>query len=139
MVPEEELHQANALSQLVVQSTKVVGPALGGALVALTGPRPAFAVDAATFVCSAAILSRLSPLVAAGGDEADGEEGPETATAGFWAEFDALSAEEQEALGKLDQSEVEALAAIRNKLNDDGAEVSGYAMNKLAGDGNLVW
>ncbi len=50
--------------------------------------------------------------------------------------IDELPAEQQEALGKLDQSEVEALAAIRNKLNADVPDVSGYLRRA---DGNLVW
>jgi MFS family permease len=62
LVPESQLHAANALSEFVQQSTKVIGPALGGVLVAATSPRTAFAVDAATFLVSAAILSRLRPL-----------------------------------------------------------------------------
>jgi hypothetical protein len=53
-------------------------------------------------------------------------------------DIDNLSAEEQAALGKLDQSELDALASIRKKLNDDDGEVSGYAMSR-AGDGGLIW
>jgi MFS family permease len=87
IVPEEELHQANALSQLVVQSTKVIGPALGGALVGLTSPRTAFGVDAVTFVCSAAILSRLGPIGDSVPAEAGEAEQEEQETARFWAEF----------------------------------------------------
>lgn len=83
VVPDEQLHAANALSQLVLQSTKVIGPALGGLLVALTSPRTAFAVDAATFVVSAAILSRLRPLHAAAPEE--DEEAEEAG--GYWHEL----------------------------------------------------
>ena len=61
VVPEELLNAANALSQLVVQSTKVIGPALGGVVVGVTTPRVCFAIDAATFLISAAILSRMGP------------------------------------------------------------------------------
>jgi len=49
--------------------------------------------------------------------------------------IDNLPAEQQEALANLDQSEIDALASIRTKLNAD-ADVSGYAM---AGDGGLIW
>jgi len=52
--------------------------------------------------------------------------------------IDALSADEQAALDRLDDSEVQALAAIRNKLNG-GDEVEGFAARAKAGDGNLVW
>ncbi len=70
-VPDDELHAANALSHFVGQATKVVGPALGGLLVGLTSPRIAFAVDAATFVASAAILSLLRPVERSGADAGD--------------------------------------------------------------------
>src|SRR5712692_2925349 len=86
-VPAEELHQANALSQLVLQSTKVIGPALGGLLVSLSGPRVAFAVDAATFLCSAAILSGLGPIGTGSTTEAGSSDGGEPASSGFWQEL----------------------------------------------------
>jgi len=79
LVPESQLHAANALSQLVVQSTKVIGPAIGGLLVAATGPRTAFAVDAGTFVASAAILTRLRPLHVPAVEAEPGEELEEAA------------------------------------------------------------
>ena len=53
-------------------------------------------------------------------------------------DIDALPAEQQEALGKLDQSEVDALAAIRRKLDDNMPDVGGYAMPARA-DGYVVW
>ena len=52
-------------------------------------------------------------------------------------DIDNLPADQQEALGKLDQSELDALASIRNKLNADDGDVSGYAMRR--GDGGLIW
>jgi len=52
-------------------------------------------------------------------------------------DIDALPDEQQQALQNLDQSEVDALAAIRRKLNADD-EVSGYAMSR-AGDGTIIW
>ena len=86
LVPEAQLHSANALSQLVQQSTKIIGPALGGLLVAITSPRVAFGVDAATFLLSAAILARMRPIdepraarrAGSGDDDEDG---------GYWAEL----------------------------------------------------
>ena len=86
IVPEEQLHAANALSQLVVQSTKVIGPALGGLLVGLSSPRVAFAVDAATFVVSAAILTRLSVDERRATALAEEDEG-EPAETSFWQEL----------------------------------------------------
>lgn len=84
IVPDAQLHQANALSQLVQQSTKVIGPALGGLLVAVASPQVAFGVDAATFLVSAAILSRMRPIddpSAAKRATDDEDEG------GYWAEL----------------------------------------------------
>jgi len=67
-------------------------------------------------------------------------------------DIDSLPPEQQEALNRLDQSEIDALVAIRAKLNE-GAEVSGYSFQayepehglttesslpRLA-DGNFVW
>ncbi len=46
----------NALMQMLVQGAQVVGFALGGALVAATSARTSLAVDAATFLLSAALL-----------------------------------------------------------------------------------
>jgi len=69
-------------------------------------------------------------------------------------DIDSLPPEQQEALKNLDQSEIDALVAIREKLNE-GAEVSGYAFDTFETpgsrpttegftsprlmDGNLVW
>jgi MFS family permease len=82
IVPESQLHAANALSQLVLQSTKVVGPALGGLLVGLASPRVSFGVDAATFVVSAAILTRLGRIEEPKALDEEVEQGP-----GFLAEL----------------------------------------------------
>jgi MFS family permease len=61
-VPEADLLAANALGRLSLNATKVLGPALGGLLVAAFGPRPVFALDAATFVVSALCLGQLPGL-----------------------------------------------------------------------------
>ncbi|MFE7168200.1 MFS transporter [Streptomyces sp. NPDC057616] len=58
-VPEDALLAATSLNTLATQTTKIAGPALGGVILALSGPHGAFAADAATFVLSALILSRL--------------------------------------------------------------------------------
>jgi len=82
IVPEAQLHQANALSQLVQQSTKVIGPAIGGLLVAVASPQVAFGVDAATFLISAAILTRMRPIDDPSAARDDDEE-----ESGYWAEL----------------------------------------------------
>jgi MFS family permease len=58
-VPEEDLLAASALGRFGSHTGRVLGPALGGALVGLFGAEAVFVADAATFVVSAALLSRL--------------------------------------------------------------------------------
>jgi len=72
LLPDEELLSGNALASAVTQLATLAGPAVGGALVALAGPAPAFAVDAATFAVSALTLAGVrsaqrSPAVPASG------------------------------------------------------------------------
>jgi len=61
VLPDEELPQANALQGLVRPLMfRLVGPALGGFVVALLGAGSAFLVDAATFLISAAAISAIT-------------------------------------------------------------------------------
>jgi MFS family permease len=63
IVPLEDLAQANALEQFVRPvATRLVGPALGGAVVGLLGVGTAFALDAASFGISACAILALRPL-----------------------------------------------------------------------------
>ena len=64
-VPADLIQQANAMLRLVLNSTAVVGAALGGALVAVAGAGWAIAIDAATFGVGAVFvaLMRLPPIV----------------------------------------------------------------------------
>jgi MFS family permease len=62
IVPESDLLAASSLSQLSVQTAKVVGPAIGGLIVAVASPRAAFAIDSVSYLVSAALLSRLPSL-----------------------------------------------------------------------------
>ena len=56
LLDEERLTAGNALSTAAVQAGSLVGPALGGALVAAThASTAAFAVDAASFAVSALV------------------------------------------------------------------------------------
>jgi predicted MFS family arabinose efflux permease len=80
-VPRDDLLAANSLSQLSFQLAKILGPALGGVLVAAVGPRPAFMVDAVTFLVSAAFIARL-PNIAPTARTQEGTEQPR-----FWREF----------------------------------------------------
>jgi MFS family permease len=59
LVPPAELQQANALIGLAQNAGHVLGPAVAGALIVLLSPGAAMAVDAATFLVSAAFLIAL--------------------------------------------------------------------------------
>jgi len=60
IVPQADLPRANALDQFVRPlALRMVGPALGGWLVAWLGAGPAFALDSASFAASAGIVLAL--------------------------------------------------------------------------------
>ncbi|MGI5275016.1 MFS transporter [Streptomyces rochei] len=70
IVPAQHLQQANALLRLPGNAVKVLGPVVGGALVAAGGAAWALAWDAVTFAVAAVLLLGLrldAPLVAPGG------------------------------------------------------------------------
>ena len=56
VVVEEDLPSANSLTSMSAQITGVIGPAIGAAIVAFGGTPLAFALDAASFVISAACI-----------------------------------------------------------------------------------
>lgn len=62
IVPRDQLVQANSLNQLVRPlAHRLVGPAVGGATIALVGAGGAFLVDAGTFLVSAAVVALMQP------------------------------------------------------------------------------
>src|SRR5947209_4910221 len=61
-VSPARLHEANALLAMTANGARILGPALAGALVATAGAGIAIAVDAGTFVVSAAFLVQLRPV-----------------------------------------------------------------------------
>ena len=61
LVPEAQLPAANALLQTVENVSWAVGPLLGGLLTAAAGPAAAYAINAASFVVSIALLVRIPP------------------------------------------------------------------------------
>lgn len=60
-VPEPLIQEARALTESTANLAVLLGPALATLLVLGVGAGEAFAVDAATFVLSAALLTRVSP------------------------------------------------------------------------------
>ena len=62
LVPAERLPSAIALNQLNFQIASVIGPAIGGALIAVVGLPGAYLADVATFSASIASLLLISPL-----------------------------------------------------------------------------
>src|SRR4051794_14469406 len=68
-VPEDQLMPANALLGTALYSAVILGPAIGGALAGLAGPRVALAADTATFLVSAGTLLLLPHLPRGGRDE----------------------------------------------------------------------
>ncbi len=59
VVGERDLTRANALISTTFSVSETVGPALGGLLVAFVGVEAAFVLDAATYLVSATLLSRI--------------------------------------------------------------------------------
>jgi len=55
-----QLAAGNAVSQAAIRAGSLLGPALGGVLVATVGSAPAFAVDAGSFAVSALTLALIS-------------------------------------------------------------------------------
>jgi MFS family permease len=62
LVPAERLPAAIALNQLSSQAAQVIGPAIGGLLIAGIGVGGAYAVDVVTFVLSILAIRRIGPL-----------------------------------------------------------------------------
>ena len=85
-VPEGEIQEANALTSMSNNLGEFVGPALATLLVLGAGAGTAFALDAATFLVSAAVVIRLHPRrrAAGAGDEQQASSGwREELRAGF--------------------------------------------------------
>jgi MFS family permease len=56
LLPDAELEAGNAITTGGTQLATLIGPGIGGAVVALAGPTPAFAIDAASFAISTLTL-----------------------------------------------------------------------------------
>ena len=61
LVPDDDLPSANALLQGIENVSWAVGPLVGGVLTAAAGPSAPYAINAASFVVSIALVVRISP------------------------------------------------------------------------------
>jgi MFS family permease len=87
-VPEQDIQQARAITAMSNNLAEFAGPALATALVLGAGAGWAFALDAATFLLSAAFLSRVRPRRR--GAASTAKAGEATATiprGGMWSEI----------------------------------------------------
>ncbi len=62
VVATDRLQEANSLLRMTFSASLIIGPALGGILIASMGPEGAIVVDAATFAVSAMLLSQLGSV-----------------------------------------------------------------------------
>jgi len=62
-VGPKDLPQAIALNSIAFNLARSVGPALGGVLISLTGPAPAFALNAVSYLALIVVLLRWHPEV----------------------------------------------------------------------------
>jgi len=76
LLPDEDLQAGNALSSGWTQLSVLVGPALGGGIVAALGPAPAFGIDGLSFVVSALLLAGVRRANAVVTPDADANVGP---------------------------------------------------------------
>lgn len=60
-VPHEDLPQAISLNSIAFNMARSVGPAIGGVLLSLSGPKLAFTVNALSYVLMIAVLLRWRP------------------------------------------------------------------------------
>jgi MFS family permease len=67
LVGREELKAAAAIEFVAFNVAQIAGPALGGVLIALAGYRSTYVVDAACFMVSFALITRLRPPATAKG------------------------------------------------------------------------
>lgn len=75
LVPRSELQSAIALNSLQFNAARVIGPALGGVLMAWQGPTVLFAINTLSYVWAIAMLLPLPAMPANRDEHADGETG----------------------------------------------------------------
>jgi MFS family permease len=84
LLPDDELQAGNALTQGGTQLATLVGPAIGGGVVALVGPAPAFAIDAGSFFVSALSLVAVRVASHPGAESAASQPEPDAAPPTLW-------------------------------------------------------
>jgi MFS family permease len=89
LVPAAQMDKAMALSSSIEQITKIVGPALGGLLVAAFGISVCYMIDSATFVLSAIILIGLPRLAGTKKEDAETSTGKTEVRKSFRQEMSA--------------------------------------------------
>ena len=67
LVPAERLPAAIALNQLNLQTASIVGPAVGGVIIAIAGLPAAYALDFVSFGAALAAIAAIGPLPPLGG------------------------------------------------------------------------
>ncbi|MBY6050559.1 MFS transporter [Cytobacillus firmus] len=86
IVPESMLPEAVTLSQLSVNTMKIAGPALGGGIIAVFGPKSPFLFEAAGFFIAVIFLLFLPSLKSF--EESDKKmAGDQTGKGEFWKDF----------------------------------------------------
>lgn len=88
IVPREDLLPANSLSTFSMQATKIIGPAVGGLIVAAWGEAVCFWANSASFVVSALIIATVA-LPDHRSVDASASAAPAAARRSFTAEFAA--------------------------------------------------
>jgi MFS family permease len=71
LLAPRDLQAGNALYNAAVQGGTLLGPALGGAIVATAGPAPAFGIDAVTYALSALSLAMIKDVGTPAGSSPD--------------------------------------------------------------------
>ncbi|MFD1954080.1 MFS transporter [Paenibacillus thailandensis] len=91
IVPNGQLEQAVAVSAVIEQGSKMIGPAIGGALAGAFGETACFVVNACAFAVSALFLAKVPGKNAAPiGEGKEVEAKPaQAATGSFWSELGA--------------------------------------------------
>jgi MFS family permease len=133
-VPEGELSAANGLSGIGYSVASLVGPLVGGALVATIGAGACFAANALSYVALVALMPTLPPVVRRTGDARRGLRPALDAAHRGTMLFALLGAT---AMFALLVGPIQELAPVIAHRHGDGAHVLGYLLAALAAGGML--